>query len=193
LLIDEKNFPIFIISEINFPELKFSMPGGYFPVLYNNPHVIRDRNTPEDRGKVLMNNNLDYLEQNILEIRKRIESASRRIGKEPENITLIAVSKTFPKELVKKAFSLGIKDFGESYVQEAVTKIESLDIKAAWHFIGHLQKNKVRPVVEHFDMIQSVDSVELLKRIDRICGDEKRVVIRSSPGESSRGGTKRGI
>jgi PLP dependent protein len=118
-----------------------------------------------------MNNNLDCLKENIVEICTKISDAAGRTGRKPEDITLVAVSKTFSSELVRQAFSLGIRDFGESYVQEAVDKIDSLDldIKAKWHFIGQLQKNKVKPVVKRFNMIQSVDSVKLLQRIKQDC------------------------
>jgi pyridoxal phosphate enzyme (YggS family) len=94
----------------------------------------------------------------------------------PAGITLVAVSKTFPVEAAREAVMAGVADLGESYVQEAVDKIDSMDLPARWHFIGHLQSNKVRPVVKRFSLIQSVDSLELLQRIDRIAAEEGKVM-----------------
>lgn len=116
-----------------------------------------------------------YLAENLLEIRERVAAAAKKSGRNPEDITIVAVSKTFSEDLLLEAHSLGIRDFGESYVQEAVKKIDDLKIDANWHFIGHMQKNKAKPVVQRFKMIQSVDSDSLLARIDRIASEEKRI------------------
>lgn len=88
----------------------------------------------------------------------------------PEDVTLIAVSKTKPASLIRRAYSAGQRDFGENYVQEAVSKIVELkDLDIRWHFIGHLQSNKARLAAEHFHMIQSLDSMKLAKRLDNAC------------------------
>jgi pyridoxal phosphate enzyme (YggS family) len=115
-----------------------------------------------------------YIEQNLTEIRQRIADSAKKTNKNPNEITLIAVSKTFEQDAIRAAYDYGVKDFGESYVQEAILKVDSLNIGATWHFIGHLQKNKVRPVVTRFNIIQSVDSVDLLNRLDRIAGEENK-------------------
>lgn len=116
----------------------------------------------------------ETLKRNIEDVRKRIAAAAQKAGRKPDEIKLVAVSKTFDPELIRHAFNMGIKDFGENYVQEALEKVEGLPGEIEWHFLGHLQKNKVRKVIMKFDMIQSVDSISLLQRIDRICREEGR-------------------
>lgn len=104
---------------------------------------------------------------NIRAAREVIDRAAQRAGRQSDEITLVAVSKTFPAEAIEAAVAAGVTDIGESRVQEAVSKIERLDQIARWHLIGHLQSNKVARAVSHFDMIQSVDSVELAEKISR--------------------------
>jgi pyridoxal phosphate enzyme (YggS family) len=92
-----------------------------------------------------------------------------RSGRQPEEVTLIAVTKTVGPEAVEEAFKLGIRHFGENRVQEAEKKIaglSNLQPRPTWHLIGHLQSNKVKPAVELFDIIHSVDSIELAEAID---------------------------
>ena len=87
----------------------------------------------------------------------------------PEDVRLIAVSKTFPPDVVRAAYAEGLRDFGENKVQEALAKQAALSdlTDVVWHFIGHVQSNKSRKVVEHFDWIHSVDSLKLATRMDR--------------------------
>ncbi|MEO0705386.1 MAG: YggS family pyridoxal phosphate-dependent enzyme [Cyanobacteria bacterium J06649_5] len=87
----------------------------------------------------------------------------------PPSVKLIAVTKTFPAEIVRAAYHAGIRDFAENKVQEALSKQAALSdlTDVTWHFIGHVQSNKSRKVVEHFDWIHSVDSLRLANRIDR--------------------------
>lgn len=118
----------------------------------------------------------EHIRLNLEEVRGRIESAAKRAGKAAEDVTLVAVSKTFGEDAVREAFSLGVTHFGESYVQEAVDKIGNLEIDPEWRFIGHLQSNKVRSVVKAFNCIDSVDSEKLLKRIDFISGEEGKIM-----------------
>jgi hypothetical protein len=108
------------------------------------------------------------LADNLLAVRARIDAAARRVARDPDGITLIAVSKTFPSELVRAAFAAGQVDFGENKVQEALQKIaETSDLSALrWHLIGHLQSNKAKKAAGPFAVIQSIDSVDLLRRID---------------------------
>jgi len=110
----------------------------------------------------------DFILYNIREVKDRIKLAAGRAGTDPGSITLMAVSKTHPAEYIETAHRGGISDFGESFAQEAKEKVDQVDLPVKWHFVGHLQKNKVRPVVERFDMIQSVDSMGLLARIDKV-------------------------
>lgn len=104
-------------------------------------------------------------------VRERIARAAERASRPPDDITLVAVSKTFPAEAVRAAFAAGLRHFGENRVQEASAKITALtDLRASglrWHLIGHLQSNKARKAAPLFDVIQSVDSVDLAERLAR--------------------------
>jgi pyridoxal phosphate enzyme (YggS family) len=101
-------------------------------------------------------------------VRGRIAAAARSAGRDPASVRLIAVSKTFPIEAIREAFSVGQLDFGENKVQEALQKIAgSADLPIRWHLLGHLQTNKARKAAPAFAMIQSVHSVELLEKLDR--------------------------
>jgi pyridoxal phosphate enzyme (YggS family) len=103
----------------------------------------------------------------LTEIRARIGEAAARAGRSPADVRLIAVSKTFPIERVRAAYDAGQRDFGENRVQEALQKIgQSADMEIRWHLIGHLQSNKARKAAEQVAMIHSIDSVDLLQRVD---------------------------
>jgi pyridoxal phosphate enzyme (YggS family) len=113
---------------------------------------------------------LEVLGGRLAEVRRRIERAARGKGRAPEEITLIAVSKTQPVELLKLALEANARDFGENRVQEADEKITEVGREAArWHLIGHLQANKARRAVALFDLIHSLDSIALAVRLDRLC------------------------
>ncbi|HAH00384.1 MAG TPA: YggS family pyridoxal phosphate-dependent enzyme, partial [Ktedonobacter sp.] len=104
----------------------------------------------------------ERLAANIARVRSQIEEAARRVGRAVEEITLVAVSKTMPVELVKIAYNLGVTDFGENRVQDALPKIAEFHPRGMrWHMIGHLQSNKAARVVGAFDAVQSVDSLHL--------------------------------
>jgi pyridoxal phosphate enzyme (YggS family) len=109
------------------------------------------------------------LAENIDSIQQRIRVACGRAGREESSVLLLAVSKTHPAEAIQAAVDCGQVYFGESKVQEARAKIPLCPGKARWHFIGHLQSNKVRDMVELFEMIQSVDSLNLAKEISKRC------------------------
>jgi len=111
----------------------------------------------------------DPITQNIRRVRERIALTAESCGRKPEEIILLAISKTFPREAIAKAMTAGVDRFGESRVQEAETKIPFFSgaAKPEWHLIGRLQSNKARRAVELFDVIQSVDSVKLTVRINR--------------------------
>jgi pyridoxal phosphate enzyme (YggS family) len=120
----------------------------------------------------------DSLRERLAQVRHRLERAARLSGRAPEEITLIAVSKTQPAEMLQLALEAGQHDFGENRVQEADAKIEEVGRKAArWHLIGHLQANKARRAVLLFDLIHSLDSVALAVRLDRLCAEEGRVEL----------------
>jgi hypothetical protein len=106
---------------------------------------------------------------NLKTIQDRILAACERAGRDPATVTLMAVSKTHPPEMVQAAANAGIIHFGENKVQEAKAKIPQCSGKLRWHFIGHLQSNKARDAVELFAMIQSVDSLPLAQEINKRC------------------------
>jgi pyridoxal phosphate enzyme (YggS family) len=112
------------------------------------------------------------VQHNLAEVRRRIAAAAHRANRSPASITLVAVSKTFPLEFVRAAAACGQLIFGENRVQEAAAKAEALgDLPLEWHLIGHLQSNKARKAVAAVQWIQSIDSLELLKRTEEAAGD----------------------
>ena len=112
---------------------------------------------------------------NIRFVKKRIADAANRAGRDAADIKLVAVSKTHPAEVVGEAIDAGLSVFGENKVQEAEGKILEIGRGGSeWHLIGHLQSNKARKAVQLFDVIQSVDSIELGLRLERICEEEGR-------------------
>lgn len=118
----------------------------------------------------------DALSARLAEVRRRIVECAQGAGRAPDDVRLLAVSKTHPAEIIDEAIGAGARDFGENRVQEAIEK--RISIKNAsgvrWHLIGHLQANKARRAVQMFDYIHSLDSVALAARLDRLCGEEKR-------------------
>lgn len=115
------------------------------------------------------------LRENLAEVRRKIERAALKSGRAPEEITLVAVSKTHPAAIVREAIAAGALDFGENRVQEAETKIPEIGRRnARWHLIGHLQSNKARKAAKLFDVIHSLDSVELARRLNRVCEESNR-------------------
>ena len=107
------------------------------------------------------------LETNVRAVRQRIEAACARAGRDPNEITLVAVTKGQPPESVCAAAALGLTLFGENKVQEAKAKIPLCPGRARWHMVGHLQTNKCRDAVGLFEMIQSVDSLRLAEELNR--------------------------
>ncbi len=110
------------------------------------------------------------MEERLADIKKRIEAACKRAGRDVSEVTLIAVSKTKPVSMIEKAYELGIRHFGENKVQELVDKYNELDKKFGnsiqWHQIGHLQRNKVKQVIDKAVLIHSVDSLRLGQKIE---------------------------
>jgi pyridoxal phosphate enzyme (YggS family) len=110
--------------------------------------------------------------KNLERVRAQIREAAGKAGREAEDVQLIAISKTHDAERVREAHAAGQNVFGESRVQEARTKIPELPSSLRWHFVGHLQKNKIRHALPLFELIHSVDSLELARDIDRIAQEE---------------------
>lgn len=107
-----------------------------------------------------------FLAANLAAVRQRIVAAARRAGRDPETVTLIGVSKTQSAAAVAAARDAGLADFGENYVQEAVTKITAVPRAGVqWHFIGQLQANKTKAVAEHFDWVHTVDRLKIAERL----------------------------
>jgi len=116
----------------------------------------------------IVNVSAEQLAENIALVRARIAEVARKVGRDPAEITLVAVSKTKPIELVEMAYNLGVTDFGENRVQEALTKTERWHPEGLrWHLIGHLQSNKAGKAVEPFACIHSVDSLHLAQVLSR--------------------------
>ena len=110
---------------------------------------------------------MGHIATNLAAVRERIAAAARASGRRPEDIQLIAVSKTFPAEAVREAYEAGQRDFGENKVQEALQKqAATAELEIRWHLIGHLQSNKAKKAAPAFAAIHSIDSVELLRRVD---------------------------
>ena len=132
--------------------------------------------------------------ENIAGVRERIDQAARHVGRNPEEITLMAVSKTFPPECIREAYQQGQRVFGENRVQEFAGKVTALaDLPGVdWHMIGHLQTNKATKAVEIFDAVDSVDSVKLAERLDATARNlSKKLIVLieiNVGGESAKSG-----
>ena len=113
----------------------------------------------------------EQIRERLVRVRERIARAAERAGRSADDITLIAVSKTFDSATVQQAVDAGARDLGENRVQEAIAKVGVVQGEARWHLIGHLQSNKARQAVEAFDVIHTIDSNQLADRLDRIAGD----------------------
>jgi pyridoxal phosphate enzyme (YggS family) len=121
----------------------------------------------------------DQLAERLAAIRARIIAAAESCGRPADDIKLIAISKTHPASVIKKVIEFGAADIGENRVQEAEDKIVEVGRDTAcWHLVGHLQANKARRAVNLFDVIHSLDSLDLARRLDRLCHEEGREQLR---------------
>jgi PLP dependent protein len=112
------------------------------------------------------------VQENVLHVQQRIRAAARRAGRLPEEITLIAVSKTQSADAIREAYEAGVRHFGENRVQEWETKHSMVkDLPATWHLIGHLQSNKAARAAGLFHSVDSVDDFALARRLDRARGE----------------------
>ena len=115
---------------------------------------------------------MNDIANNLAAVRERIAAAAVAAGRQPGEVRLLAVSKTFSADHVRAAWAAGQRDFGENKVQEALQKIsETADLEIRWHLIGHLQSNKVKKAAPAFSAIHAIDSVELLRRVDAVAAD----------------------
>jgi PLP dependent protein len=108
----------------------------------------------------------------LANVRQRMAAAAERAGRRPDDVRLVAVSKTCPVDDVRAAFAAGQRDFGENRVQEALGKIEAAaDLPVRWHLVGHLQSNKARKAAVPFACIHSIDRVDILEAVDRAAAE----------------------
>ena len=116
------------------------------------------------------------IEVNLQAVRERIAAAARRAGRDPAEITLVAVSKTQPVEVIGAAYELGLRDFGENRLEEAESKLDRLPADIRWHMVGHVQSRKAAQAVRPYALVHSVDSVKLARRLDRFAGEIGRTL-----------------
>ena len=115
--------------------------------------------------------------ENLIVVRNRIADACRRSGRDPDEVLLVAVSKTFGLEALREAINAGQQDFGENYVQELVEKRQALIAHhIRWHYIGHLQSNKAKFIVDYVHLIHSVDSERVAEELDRRAEKANRAI-----------------
>lgn len=114
---------------------------------------------------------MSMLSENLEAIRSKIAAAAEKAGRKPGEVRLVAVSKTHPPEAIREVFESGQRAFGESRVQEALPKLETLPPEIEWHFIGHLQTNKIRKVIGRFALFHGVDNQNLALQMNRIAGE----------------------
>ena len=107
------------------------------------------------------------IRENLETVRKNIENACTRAGRDPSEVILLAVSKTKPLDMIREAMAAGQRAFGENYVQELTEKYEALGSSVDWHMIGHLQRNKVKYIIGKTSLIHSVDSIRLAEQIEK--------------------------
>ncbi|MBI1940731.1 MAG: YggS family pyridoxal phosphate-dependent enzyme [Acidobacteria bacterium] len=118
--------------------------------------------------------------ENVARVQERIAAACRRSSRRPEDVRLIAISKTVPAERIREAYEAGLRDFGENRVQEAKAKRPALsDLTVTWHLVGHLQTNKAKPAHELFHWFHALDSFRLAERLEHsvVCSGERLPVL----------------
>ena len=122
---------------------------------------------------MVMNKTKQRIETNLVEVNRRIDTALKAALRNRAGLTLVAVTKRQPLAVVQAGYQLGLRDFGENQIQEAIPKIKAGPDDITWHFIGNLQKNKVRKAVKHFKYIHAIDSLGLLQRVAYIAKEER--------------------
>ena len=116
------------------------------------------------------------IEANLQAVRERIAAAARRVGRNPAEITLVAVSKTRPVKVIRAAHELGLRDFGENRIEEAETKFSLLPDDVRWHMVGHVQSRKAARAVTPYVLVHSVDTMKLARRLERFAGEAERTL-----------------
>ena len=137
---------------------------------------------------------MDTIADNLAQVRAHIADAARAAGRRPEEVRLIAVSKTLPREYVAAAVQAGQRDFGENTVQDALTKIPHFaGLGLDWHFIGHLQSNKVKFIPGHFTWVHSLHALPLAQRLSRLAHEQRATVNLLIEVNISRDPAKHGV
>ena len=130
--------------------------------------------------------------QNYRSVRCQIDDAAVSCGRDPQEVLLLAVSKTMPEQDILDLYNIGVRDFGENRIQELERKAAALPEDIVWHFIGPLQSNKIRKAVKLASVIHSVEDIQAVERLDRIAGEEQRnvkfLIEVNVSGEASKGG-----
>ncbi len=116
------------------------------------------------------------IETNLLEIKENIRKACEKTGRNPDDVTILAVTKTIDALRINEAVKLGLTDLGENRVQELLTKYDEVKGDVRWHIIGHLQKNKVKYIADKVCMIHSVESMSLCEEIERQCAKINKIM-----------------
>ena len=114
--------------------------------------------------------------ENLEQVRKNIELACKEAGRDPKEVTLISVSKTKPVSMLQEAYDAGSRDFGENKVQEIMDKVPQLPSDIRWHMIGHLQRNKIKYIIDKVCMIHSIESVRLAEAVSEEAAKHGRVI-----------------
>lgn len=118
------------------------------------------------------------LERNFVAVQAIIREAAEAAGRDPAGITLIGASKAQPVAKLEAAYALGLRDFGENYLDDALPKLAALtDLDATWHFIGRIQSNKTRRIAEHFDWVHTVDREKIARRLNEHCPADKTLNV----------------
>ena len=124
------------------------------------------------------------------EVRARVDAACEKAGRQPSDVTIVAVSKTHPAAAVREAAAAGARDFGENYAQElAAKRAELMDLEIRWHYIGRLQRNKAKLVAGHVSLVHAVDSVELATELGKRSSSLQQILLAvNAAGEETKGG-----
>jgi pyridoxal phosphate enzyme (YggS family) len=127
---------------------------------------------------------MSEVRENCHRLFERLQRVATKCGRDAASIRLIAVTKTVPVDRIREVVEFGVADIGENRLQEALSKRKQLqDLPARWHFIGHLQSNKARKVIEHFDWLQSVDRMDLARKLNEYASRRFPVLIEVNLGE----------
>jgi pyridoxal phosphate enzyme (YggS family) len=133
------------------------------------------------KGQVRNDTATDEVARNLARVQERIVAAALRAGRDPAEVALVAVSKTFPPEMIVAAHEAGVRHFGENRVEEGASKIPTVNAsvsapRPAWHMVGHVQSRKAEDVVKYFDFVHSVDRLKIARRLSRFAAQSGSVL-----------------